>query len=54
MNNHAPETILAILAAMARCLNENMAKVKLTPIDAALTGSLAATSATLSAPSAKL
>lgn len=32
MNGNGLETILAILAAMARCLNENMAKVKLTPI----------------------
>jgi len=32
MENHAPVTILAILAAMARCLNENMANVKLAPM----------------------
>jgi len=39
MNNNSPVTILALLAAMARCLNQNMAKVTLTPIDPAFSGS---------------
>ncbi len=30
-------SIMAILAEMARCLNENISKVKLTPIDPSLT-----------------
>ena len=33
MNSYSPEKILALLGEMARCLNQNMAKVKLTPID---------------------
>ncbi len=32
MNGNAAVTVLAVLAAMARCLGENMAKVKLTAI----------------------
>ncbi len=54
MDSNAAVTILTILAAMARCVNENMAKVKLSPIDAALTGNLAATTTALSAPSTKV
>ena len=52
MNKNSPVAIIALLAEMARCLNENMAKVKLTPIDPALSGSLAATTAAMSAPPA--
>ena len=37
MNNNSPLTILALLAEMARCLNQNMAKVTLTPLDPAFT-----------------
>ena len=33
MNSYSPEKILALLGEMLRCLNQNMAKVKLTPID---------------------
>ncbi len=33
MNSRSPVTILALLAEMARCLNQNLAKVKLTPLD---------------------
>jgi hypothetical protein len=40
MNSNSPEKILALLAEMARCLNQNMAKVKLTPIDPAFSASL--------------
>ena len=40
MNNNTPLTILALLAEMARCLNQNMAKVTLTPIDPAFTTGL--------------
>jgi hypothetical protein len=51
MNNNRPEKILALLAEMARCLNENMAKVKLTPIDPAFSASIAvATAATPTQP----
>lgn len=32
--------ILAILTEMARCLNQNIAKVRLAPIDATLTASI--------------
>jgi len=39
MNNNSPVTILALLAEMARCLNQNMAKVTLTPIDPAFSAS---------------
>ena len=40
MYRNSPVTILALLAEMARCLNQNMAKVTLTPIDTAFTASL--------------
>ena len=40
MNNESPAKILALLAEMARCLNQNMAKVTLTPSDTAFTASL--------------
>jgi hypothetical protein len=40
MNNNSPVTILALLAEMARCLNQNMAKVILTPIDPTFTAGL--------------
>jgi hypothetical protein len=53
MNNHSPVTILALLAEMARCLNQNSAKVALAPMDPAFSASLssatAATSTTQSA-----
>jgi len=39
MNNNSPVTILALLAELARCLNQNMAKVTLTPIDPAFNAS---------------
>lgn len=45
MNPSRPVTIMALLAAMARCLNQNIAKVKIAPIDPAFTGSLAAPAA---------
>jgi hypothetical protein len=35
MNSHTPATILALLAEMARCLNQNLAKVNLSPLDPA-------------------
>lgn len=35
MDNNGPVTILALLTEMARCLNQNISKVKLTPIDPA-------------------
>jgi hypothetical protein len=40
MNCNSPVTILALLAEMARCLNQNMAKVTLTPIDPAFIAGL--------------
>ena len=40
MSHNSPEKILALLAEMARCLNENIAKVKLTPIDPAFSTSV--------------
>ncbi len=46
MNTNSPEKILALLAEMARCLNQNMAKVKLTPIDPAFSLGLSALSVT--------
>ena len=47
MISNSPVTILALLAEMARCLNQNMAKVTLTPIDPAFSTSLnSATDAT--------
>ena len=46
MNTNSPEKILALLAEMARCLNQNMAKVKLTPIDASFSLGLSALSVT--------
>lgn len=42
MDNNAPVTILAILAAMARCLSENMVKVQLTPIPVSVNPRVAA------------
>ena len=35
MNSNSPATILALLAEMARCLNHNLVKVNLAPIDPA-------------------
>jgi hypothetical protein len=35
MNPSSLVTIMALLAEMARCLNQNMSKVVLTPIDPA-------------------
>lgn len=46
MNTNSPEKILALLAEMARCLNQNMAKVKLTPIDPAFSLGLSGLSVT--------
>lgn len=37
MCRNSPVMILALLAEMARCLNQNLAKVTLTPIDTAFT-----------------
>jgi len=54
MDNSSPATIIALLAEMARCLNQNMAKVKLTPIDPALSGSLTNASAVISTPAANV
>jgi len=54
MNNNSPVTIIALLAEMARCLNQNMAKVKLTPIDPALSGSLNIASTATSTPAANV
>ena len=53
MNSNSPEKILALLAEMARCLNQNMAKVKLSPIDPAFRVSLTALSVTPSTPSSQ-
>ena len=39
MNSPSPVTILALLAEMARCLNQNLAKVNLTPLDPVFSGS---------------
>ena len=52
MNSNSPEKILALLAEMARCLNKNMAKVKLSPIDPAFRG-LTALSVAPSTPSSQ-
>lgn len=54
MNNQSPVAIIALLAEMARCLNQNLAKVKLAPIDPALSGGLASVSATMSKPAANV
>jgi len=54
MNNDSPAKILALLAEMARCLNQNMAKVKLTPIDPAFSASLRSATAALSPPPANV
>ena len=35
MNSQSPATILALVAEMARRLNQNLAKVNLTPLDPA-------------------
>ena len=40
MSNDSPVTILALLAEMARCLNQNLVKVTLAPIDTAFSTSL--------------
>lgn len=40
MNNESPVKVLALLAEMARCLNQNLAKVNLAPIDPALSTSV--------------
>jgi len=46
MNSNSPATILALLAEMARCLNHNLVKVNLAPIDpASCTSENSATSA---------
>jgi len=54
MNNNSPLTIIALLAEMARCLNQNLGKVKLTPIDPALSGSLTNASTAISTPVANV
>lgn len=48
MNTDSPGKILALLGEMARCLNQNLSKVKITPIDPAFTVSL--TAATVTTP----
>lgn len=53
MNTNNPEKILALLAEMARCLNQNMAKVKLAPIDPAFTATLSAATVTPSTQSSQ-
>ncbi len=53
MNTNSPAAILALLAEMARCLNENMAKVKLTPIDPSFCASVTAATAFTASPSDK-
>jgi hypothetical protein len=53
MNTNSPEKILALLGEMARCLNQNMAKVKLTPIDQAFCLGLTAVAETSSTRSAE-
>ena len=53
MNANSPEKILALLGEMARCLNQNMAKVKLTPIDQAFCVGLTAIAETSSTQSSK-
>ena len=53
MNANSPEKILALLGEMARCLNQNMAKVKLTPIDPAFSVNLTAVSQTPSTQSSE-
>ena len=35
MSTDCPVKILALLGEMARCLNQNMSKVKITPLDPA-------------------
>jgi len=54
MNTNSPVKILALLAEMARCLNQNMAKVKLTPIDPAFSATLSSATAALSTPPANV
>ena len=40
MNNNSPATILALLAEMARCLNQEMSKATPTAIDPGSSGSV--------------
>ena len=51
MNSNNPEKILALVGEMARCLNQNMAKVKLTPIDQTFCVGLTAVAETASTQS---
>ena len=51
---NSPLAILAVLAEMARCLNQNLAKVKLTPLDPALSGGLSPAQSAPTAPVTKL
>lgn len=37
MSPESPVKILALLGEMARCLNQNLSKVRITPIDSAFT-----------------
>ena len=37
MTTESPVKILALLGEMARCLNQNLSKVKITPLDPAFT-----------------
>jgi len=53
MNTNSPEKILALLGEMARCINQNMAKVKLTPIDHAFCIGLTAVAETSSTQSSE-
>ena len=46
-------SIMAILAAMTRCVNENIAKVRLTPIDNAFTATDAGKTGALSTQPSK-
>jgi hypothetical protein len=40
MEHTSPVTVMALLTEMARCLNKNMGKIKIAPIDPAVIGNL--------------
>ncbi len=53
MEPAGPVKIIALLGEMARCLNQNLAKVKVMPIDPAFTAPVAAAAAAPSPQTAK-
>ncbi len=53
MTTESPVKILALLGEMARCLNQNLSKVKITPLDPTFTVNLTAAPVTTAVQSSQ-